>query len=255
MKAGLSVKIEIIVNTEQYEHIRPAHFYIDGVKNEHNWQDLMRNPNGLADMQALRAAFLAGRIPEKAFRDLTDFSETRPGNCQGDYRTILKDVPIKVERSQTITYDPDEIRAHWTNVSWYQEDFYINQPDEYFHDQFRKQQTVQYCKFINGRGELPSFLRFRVFPYGWRLEAVWVKNPVDSSNYAIAQLSETELKTLERVKKYVGKRFDNYDFWFVDNGRNWEGGYKLGSDLQFRNQYSIRWDEQYDQYVVTKNWE
>ena len=66
-------------------------------------------------------------------------------------------------------------------------------------------------------------------------------------------MTKSEKKILAKIRRYVGKSYKRYDFWFTpdDDGNaiSWEGGFELPPDLQFRNEYSIAPGKQ-----VVKNW-
>jgi len=63
-------------------------------------------------------------------------------------------------------------------------------------------------------------------------------------------MTEREVKTLKKIRKYLGKQHKPYMFWFIDDGRNWEGGTELSLDQQSRNQYTIPAPSKH----VVKNW-
>lgn len=60
-------------------------------------------------------------------------------------------------------------------------------------------------------------------------------------------MTKKEKRVLQRIKKWLGKIHDRYDFWIV--GDTWEGGTELPTDLEFRNQYSLTPDN-----TLIKNW-
>jgi hypothetical protein len=69
--------------------------------------------------------------------------------------------------------------------------------------------------------------------------------------------TKTQIKTIRKIEDFIGGANKRYDFWFVNNGRSWEGGFEIGGfDKQFRNQYSIICTPQDGQtkYVIVKNW-
>jgi hypothetical protein len=67
-------------------------------------------------------------------------------------------------------------------------------------------------------------------------------------------MTKSEKKILAKIKNTMQYSFGNkYMFWFVydDNNRaiDWEGGYGLALNSQFRNQYTLEKGKQ-----VVKNW-
>lgn len=70
--------------------------------------------------------------------------------------------------------------------------------------------------------------------------------------------SQSEKKILAKIRRSLPLNYRSYDFWFVyedndeDNGEaiGWEGGFELGQQGKWRNQYTIEQGKQ-----VKKNWE
>jgi len=56
-------------------------------------------------------------------------------------------------------------------------------------------------------------------------------------------LNPSEKKVIAKIRKWLGKLHKPYMFWFVDdidgNTVNWEGGFELSLEQEFRNQYTI----------------
>jgi hypothetical protein len=57
------------------------------------------------------------------------------------------------------------------------------------------------------------------------------------------KLTKSEKRILRQIRRWLGPCITRYDFWFIEdeNGEacGWEGGWRILSELHFRDQYSI----------------
>jgi hypothetical protein len=68
-------------------------------------------------------------------------------------------------------------------------------------------------------------------------------------------MKPSEKKILAKIRKCISYSFGpKYMFWFIYDGNgtaiDWEGGYDLPLNVQFRNQYTIEKNKK-----IVKNWE
>lgn len=67
-------------------------------------------------------------------------------------------------------------------------------------------------------------------------------------------MTPSENTIIRKIRKWLGKDYAPYSFWFVydkqGKAENWEGGFNMSMENEFRNQYTIESGKK-----IKQNWE